>query len=80
MTQNGIDADCLLHRTIPLDSELPWQVIDPGVSTAFLRRDYEAAHRAELVPTCREAGCHACGIQDLMKPCPTLLLRHSDTI
>jgi radical SAM family uncharacterized protein len=80
MTQNGIDADCLLHRTIPLDSELPWQVIDPGVSTAFLRCDYEAAHRGELVPTCREVGCHGCGIQDLMKPCPTLLLRHSDTI
>lgn len=79
IAQNGLDTDCLLHRSIPLDSELPWKMIDPGVSTAFLRRDYEAAHRAELVPTCREAGCHACGIQDSMKPCPTLLLRHLDT-
>jgi radical SAM family uncharacterized protein len=78
--ENGLDPAGLLYRDIPLDSELPWQIIDPGVSAEFLRREYRAAQRGELVPTCREAGCHACGIQERMKPCPTLLLRNSDTI
>lgn len=76
----GLDPAEFLYRSIPLDSELPWQVIDPGVSTAFLRCEYEAAQRAQLVPTCRETGCHACGIQEHMSPCPTLLLKHPDSV
>jgi radical SAM family uncharacterized protein len=77
---SGLDPADFLCRDIRLDSELPWQVIDSGVSLDFLRREYQAAQRAELVPTCRESGCHACGIQERMQPCPTLRLRHSDTI
>jgi radical SAM family uncharacterized protein len=74
ITESGLDPAEFLYRDIPLDSELPWQVIDPGVSADFLRREYEAAQRAELVPTCRESGCHACGIQEHMNPCPTAAL------
>jgi len=80
IAETGLDPAGLLYRDIPLDSELPWQVIDPGVSAGFLCREYQAAQRAELVPTCREAGCHACGVQERMEPCPTLLLGNSETI
>ncbi len=71
IAESELDPADFLYRDIPLNSELPWQIIDPGVSADFLRQEYEAAQRAELVPTCRESGCHACGIQDYLNPCPT---------
>lgn len=74
LAQSGIDAASFLYRNIPLDSELPWQIVDAGVSMEFLRQEYIAAQQGQLLPTCRETGCHACGIQDYLSPCPTLLL------
>lgn len=70
----GIDPAAFLYRSVPLDSELPWQMIDAGVSTEFLREEYRAAQEGHLLPTCREVGCHACGLQDYLNPCPTLQL------
>ncbi len=74
ITECGLDPANYLYRSIPLDSELPWQIIDPGVSSAHLRREYMAAQRAQRIPTCRESGCHMCGIQDHLNPCPTTAL------
>jgi len=70
----GVDPAVFLYRSIPLDSELPWQVIDAGVSIDFLREEYNAAQKGQLLPTCRETGCRACGIQEYLNPCPTSLL------
>jgi radical SAM family uncharacterized protein len=71
---SGLDPADVLYRSIPLQSELPWQVIDAGVSTDFLREDYMSAEKGKLLATCRETGCHACGIQEYLDPCPTSAL------
>lgn len=71
---SGLDPADFLYRSIPLQSELPWQVIDAGVSTDFLREEYLSAEKGERLPTCRETGCHACGIQEYLNPCPTSAL------
>ncbi len=51
-------------------SRLPWDHIDTGVSAGFLRQ--EAALAEQLTPTedCRTNGCHQCGLDEFMAPCP----------
>jgi radical SAM family uncharacterized protein len=71
---SGLDPADFLYHNVPLNSELPWQIIDAGVSTDFLREEYLSAEKGERLPTCRETGCHACGIQEYLNPCPTSLL------
>ncbi|MFZ2413859.1 MAG: TIGR03960 family B12-binding radical SAM protein [Candidatus Cryosericum sp.] len=68
---SGIDPADFLYRSIPLQDELPWQVVDAGVSKDFLREEYFSAEKGERLPTCRETGCHACGVQEYLDPCPT---------
>lgn len=68
---SGLDPAGFLYRSIPLQDELPWQIIDAGVSTDFLREEYVSAEKGERLPTCRETGCHACGVQAYLNPCPT---------
>ena len=53
-------------RDLPLDSALPWDHVDSGVTKEFLRCEYDRAMGVELTPDCRE-GCLACGLQDV---CP----------
>ncbi len=42
------------------DEMLPWDIIDCGVSKAFLLRERERAARGEVTPNCREK-CSGCG-------------------
>lgn len=80
LAQSDVSEANLLYDTLPLDSELPWQVVDPGVSRTFLQEEYRRATRGERLPTCRETGCHACGIQSELSPCPTVsLFRRPDS-
>lgn len=59
--EHGLEPDFYARRARPLDEILPWDVIDAGLSKAFLVRDYQASLRAETHPDCREQ-CYACGI------------------
>jgi radical SAM family uncharacterized protein len=68
---SGLDPADFLYRSIALQDELPWQIIDAGVSKDFLREEYLSAEKGERLPTCRETGCHACGVQEYLNPCPT---------
>ena len=43
------------------DEMLPWDVVDVGVTKAFLWRERCAAYDGRLTPDCR-AGCGACGL------------------
>ncbi|MBE7035065.1 MAG: TIGR03960 family B12-binding radical SAM protein [Ruminococcaceae bacterium] len=62
--QEGIDPDFYNHRERSYDEILPWEIIDPGVSRAFLERENEKAKRGELTPNCRES-CGGCGIRQI---------------
>jgi radical SAM family uncharacterized protein len=53
------------RREIPVDSPLPWDIINPGVTRRFLSREYERALAASPTPDCREAGCAACAAGDM---------------
>ena len=42
------------------DEALPWDIIDCGVSKAFLLKERERAQKGEVTPNCREK-CSGCG-------------------
>ncbi|MGE5359341.1 MAG: radical SAM protein [Bacteroidales bacterium] len=44
---SGIDADFYLFRDRTADAVLPWDIIDGGMKSGFLRNEYEKALRAE---------------------------------
>lgn len=62
----GIDPYFYNMRDFSFDEKLPWEHTTPGVSKAFLRREYEKAQQAELTRDCRHDNCNGCGI------CPVL--------
>ena len=43
-----------------IDDDLPWDVIDVGVTKAFLRREREKAYKEQTTDNCRK-GCSGCG-------------------
>ena len=43
------------------DYTLPWHEIDVGVSSKFLKAEYEKVKTGEVTPWCEEDGCHDCG-------------------
>ena len=61
MEATGITADIYATRKRDIDEELPWNIIDPGISDAFLRREWERAHAEIVTKDCRY-GCVGCGI------------------
>jgi radical SAM family uncharacterized protein/radical SAM-linked protein len=56
----GIDFG-MFCGAIPVEQELPWSAVSPGVSTAFLQRERERALSGALTPDCRNGTCSACG-------------------
>jgi hypothetical protein len=69
----GMDMQELASRSYGLDDPLPWDYLDYGVSTGFLKRASEKAFEAKLTPDCREKGCNGCGVckegEDMMLAC-----------
>ncbi len=60
MEESGIGPDYAQRRYLT-DDVLPWDMIDPGLSKAFLKKEWEQATAAEISPECREK-CLACGL------------------
>lgn len=67
---HGLDLDALARRSLPPEAELPWDLIDPGVSKRFLMAEFERARTGEPTPDCRGAGCVGCGMTTLVPACP----------
>ncbi len=59
----GLDPAFYAHRQRSLDELLPWSHIDVGVTTAFLKREYQRTLSGEVTPDCRYDACSACGLQ-----------------
>ena len=62
----GVDPDFYTVRGYGQDELLPWDMIDVGVSKAFLLRERKKAYGAVVTPDCRE-GCSGCGANCLLK-------------
>jgi radical SAM family uncharacterized protein/radical SAM-linked protein len=55
----GIDAEKLATQQIPLEAELPWEVIDPLIRRKWLEVEYHKALEAATMSTCVDA-CSGC--------------------
>ncbi len=51
-----------VHREIGLDEDLPWDVLDQGVTKEFLAREWRRGKGAQLTPRCAVGTCRACGL------------------
>ena len=58
--RTGIDPAFYANRKIGLDEVLPWDIIDIGVSKAYLLRERERAYNNITTPNCAEH-CNGCG-------------------
>ncbi|MBA7558974.1 hypothetical protein ES708_00586 [subsurface metagenome] len=70
----GLEPGFYAHRERSLDELLPWSHIDVGVSSDFLKREYQRAVEGKGTPDCRLESCNACGLE---KKHPVCQQRHS---
>ena len=61
--ETGLEPGFYARRERPLDELLPWAHIDVGVTTAFLKREYERAIEDRKTPDCRYNTCNTCGLE-----------------
>ncbi len=59
--QTGIDPEFYAARVRSLDEIFPWDVIDTGVSKAYLWDENRRGEEAATTPDCRK-GCTGCGL------------------
>ena len=62
--KTGIDPAFYANREFGRDEVLPWDVIDCGVTKAFLLRERDRAYAEKTTPNCREK-CSGCGANKL---------------
>jgi radical SAM family uncharacterized protein len=65
----GLTPDFYAQRERSLSELLPWSHIDVGVTTAFLKREYQQAMRGGETPDCRHSGCNICGLESWQADC-----------
>ncbi len=62
--QTGVDPAFYTTRGFGIDEVLPWDMIDIGVTKAYLRREREKAYEGKTTPSCAEH-CNGCGANKL---------------
>jgi len=65
----GLEPNFYAHRERSLDELLPWAHIDAGVTSAFLKREYQRALDGRETADCRYKTCNACGLQHWHPDC-----------
>jgi hypothetical protein len=67
--QSGVDAGFHTSRRRDYEEILPWEIVDSGLSRAFMQREDERAHEARSTAPCPSVNqCTRCGV------CPTTWL------
>ncbi len=67
--KNGLEPNFYARRERSLEENLPWAHIDAGVTTEFLKREYQRALKAEETPDCNYKSCNGCGLERLSADC-----------
>lgn len=57
----GVDPESYLYRERGRRERLPWDVIDVGVTKAFLWKEWERAQTGVATAKCGPEECHGCG-------------------
>ena len=65
----GLDPAFYANRERPIDEALPWQHIDLGVTSAFLKKELKCMQQGKETPDCRYGPCNACGLQQRHPEC-----------
>ncbi|MCG8685587.1 MAG: TIGR03960 family B12-binding radical SAM protein, partial [Desulfobacterales bacterium] len=60
----GIKPEFYTSRERDPDEPLPWDHIDSGISSKFLKKEFKKARDVAQTPDCREEDCTGCGICD----------------
>ncbi len=64
LAAEGLTIDEYAHRVRDLDAVLPWDHVDPLVSTDYLRAECRRARAEAVTPPCRVGECRTCGACD----------------
>lgn len=67
--ENGVDPAFYAHRQRSLNELLPWEHINTGISSSFLKKEYERIWQDKETPDCRHGPCNACGLQHWQPSC-----------
>ena len=67
--ESGVDHGFYANRERALDEVLPWQHIDIGVTSAFLKKEYQHMQQGKETHDCRYGHCNACGLQQRHPDC-----------
>jgi len=67
--KSGLEPGFYAQRERPLDELLPWAHIDTGVTSAFLKQEYQRAIEGEESPDCHYKPCNACGLERWQADC-----------
>jgi radical SAM family uncharacterized protein len=62
-TESGLEPGFYAQRQRALDELLPWAHINVGVTTAFLKREFQRAMKGRETTDCRHKTCNTCGLQ-----------------
>lgn len=62
MAEVGLDIDFYASRERGMDEVFPWEHVSPGVTRAYLRREWDRAQQQQLTADCRRATCQGCGV------------------
>jgi len=61
--ESGLELAFYVNRERPEDEILPWSHIDAGVTSNFLKKEYQRLLQEKETPDCRYQSCSACGLQ-----------------
>lgn len=67
--ETNIDPDFYARRPHSLSERLPWAHIDAGVSTEFLKREYQRSLDGKETRDCRTEACNSCGLERSQAEC-----------
>ncbi len=58
----NLSASHYIHRELPLNGPLPWNVLDSGITPDYLNKELGKARHSIESPPCPPAECHKCGV------------------
>ena len=67
--ETGLEPSFFAQRERPLDEPLPWAHIDVGITTTFLKQEYQHVLDGRETPDCRNKACNACGLERWQPEC-----------